>query len=216
MPKDSHLLPQHSQELLRAARSGRIYKRPTPAEDEEAETLELGLAEKTEKAEKKEEEIEEKGFAAKTWKLLPRHLEGPDTEYLAKRRKGLITPTTSVTVVPGAPVTKATVRRTDAAGNTYVEDLVLKAGDQVTDGEVIAQTTIAPSGGDSGAQTPVKRRPPPPKRKAKGPGRGRKKKVVILEGEGANPVAGATQDDGNGATIGPDVSIPYPSTVLLS
>ena len=35
MPKDSNLLPPHSQELLRAARSGRLYKRPAPVENED-------------------------------------------------------------------------------------------------------------------------------------------------------------------------------------
>src|SRR5688500_18305734 len=37
MPKDSNLLAPHSQELLRAARSGRLYKRPAPEEDTEAD-----------------------------------------------------------------------------------------------------------------------------------------------------------------------------------
>ena len=53
MPKDSNLLPPHSQELLRAARSGRLYKRPAPTEEEDVD------AEPTvapDKPEKKEEE----------------------------------------------------------------------------------------------------------------------------------------------------------------
>jgi len=37
MPKESHLLQPHSQELLRAARSGRLYKRPAPTEEDEAD-----------------------------------------------------------------------------------------------------------------------------------------------------------------------------------
>ena len=34
MPRDSHMLPEHSQQLLRAARSGKLYKPPAPPEDD--------------------------------------------------------------------------------------------------------------------------------------------------------------------------------------
>ncbi|OBT50345.1 hypothetical protein VE04_08190, partial [Pseudogymnoascus sp. 24MN13] len=132
MPKDAHLMPQHSQDLLRAARSGRIYQKRLLVEEEDVEADALLV----EKAEKKEEAKEE-GFVVRTWKLVPKHLEGPEIEYLAKRRKGL----------RGAPVkgvttlTKMTLRRTDEAGNTYVEDVVVPEG-HVVEGEVIATTVI--------------------------------------------------------------------------
>ncbi|PVH81901.1 hypothetical protein DL98DRAFT_362908, partial [Cadophora sp. DSE1049] len=105
MPKDSHLLPQHSQDLLRAARSGKIYKRPAPADEEEADPEAIV----GDKPEKKDEDLKEKGFTAKSWKQVPRHLEGADVVYLAKRRKGLVTASSKPLPVP--TVTKATVKR---------------------------------------------------------------------------------------------------------
>jgi hypothetical protein len=206
MPKDSHLLPQHSQDLLRAARSGRIYKRPAPVEEEEVDP-EVILGEKPEK---KEDDPRDKGFTAKAWKQIPRHLEGPDIEYLAKRRKGLIT-LASKAAAPGPMMTKTTVRRTDAAGNEYVQDVIVSKGQQV-EGEVISQTTIPdPAATDGFAQpTPPKRKGAPPKnKKMKGLGRGRKKKVV---GPTSVPemvqVDGVAQSvEGGEAAPGPDVSV---------
>lgn len=177
MPKDSHLLPQHSQDLLRAARSGRLYKRRTQVEEEEVEA-EAALGEKPEK---KESEPKEEGFTVKTWKLVPKHQEGPEIEYLAKRRKGL----RGTPILPGASsLTKTTVRRTDAEGNSYVEDVVVSEG-QAIDGEVISQTAITDTTLSITADAipaqpaPIRRRPPPPKRKAKSAGRGRKRKLPL-------------------------------------
>lgn len=181
MPKDSHLLPQHSQDLLRAARSGRLYVRRRPVEEEEVD-VEAALGDKPEK---KEEDPKEKGFLVKTWKLVPKHQEGPEIEFLAKRRKGLTGTVVKAAVATGPTITNARVRRTDAAGNTYVEDVVVAQG-QALEGELISQTVIAdPSTGKPAVDgiptqpTPPRRRPPPPKRKAKGPGRGRKRKLPL-------------------------------------
>lgn len=188
MPKDFHLLPQHSQDLLRAARSGKIYKRPAPVEEEEVDTELVG-----EKSDKKEDDPRDKGFTARAWKQIPRNQEGPSVDYLAKRRKGLITVGTKAAPVREVPtVTKATVRRIDAAGNTYVQDMVVANGEKV-EGEVIAQTVIPDPNTTSGAAelqpSPMKRKPI--KRKMKGPGRGRKKKILpptsvpaLIQGEG--------------------------------
>ena len=172
MPKDSHMLPQHSQDLLRAARSGRIYKRPTQAEEEEVDPEAHG-----EKVEKKEDDMKDKGFTAKAWKQIPRHMEGPDVEYLAKRRKGLITISSKpAAVVP--TVTKATVKRIDAAGNEYVQNVVVQPGQKI-EGEVLSQTVVpdpaAVVGDVAPLPTPPKRQP---KRKMKGPGRGKKKQKL--------------------------------------
>ncbi|OBT67784.1 hypothetical protein VE03_03458 [Pseudogymnoascus sp. 23342-1-I1] len=192
MPKDAHLMPQHSQDLLRAARSGRIYQKRMLVEEEDAEADALLAAEKAEK----KEEAKEEGFVVRTWKLVPKHLEGPEIEYLAKRRKGL----RGAVVKGGATMTKMTLRRTDGAGNTYVEDVVVPEG-HVVEGEVIATTVIldpattgAPAAGIPAPQ-PVKRRPPPPKRRAKGPGRGRRKKLP-LPPRSAPATVGAAQVDG--------------------
>jgi hypothetical protein len=208
MPKDSHLLPQHSQDLLRAARSGRIYKRPAPAEEEEADPEAIP----GDKPEKKDDDPKDKGFTAKAWKQIPRHMEGPDIEYLAKRRKGLVTiPSKTAT---GPILTKTTVKRFDAAGNEYVQDVVVPRGQKV-EGEIIAQTTIpdlsvSGSVGEGFAvqPTPPKRKGPIIRKKPKGPGRGRKKKILAPTSVPQNAeVDGAirTSDDIDRAAV-PDVS----------
>ncbi|OTB07307.1 hypothetical protein M426DRAFT_20018 [Hypoxylon sp. CI-4A] len=182
MPKDSHLLPTHTQELLRAARSGRLYKRPPPVEEEEVDQ-DAALAEKPEK---KEEDPSTKGYQVKVWKQIARNAEGSTVSHLAKRRKGVITLSSSLLAgaSSGPTIVKATVRRTDAAGNPYTQEITLNEG-QPVDGEIISTMVVpAPNvtaNGDTSAAaaTPVRRRPPPPKRKPKGPGRGRKKKLPL-------------------------------------
>jgi hypothetical protein len=172
LPKDAHLLPQHSQELLRAARSGRLYKRPAPPEEDDADA-DGGLI--AEKAEKKDDDPSAKGFTVKQWKAVPRNTEGPDISFLAKRRKGTVTiaSKTVANTPAGNIATKSMVRRLDAAGNPYTQE-------------------VAGPGGDIPNQqpTPMRRRPPIPKRKAKGPGRGRRKKI---------PLPASTQPAGEGA-----------------
>ena len=215
MPKDSHMLPQHSQDLLRAARSGRIYRRPTPAEEEEVEAEVHG-----EKVEKKDDDMKEKGFTAKAWKQIPRHMEGPDVEYLAKRRKGLIT--ISAKPADAVPtITKATVKRIDAAGNEYVQNVVVQPGQKI-EGEVISQSVVpAPTAAVLGdvapLPTPPKRQP---KRKSKGPGRGKKKQKL-----GPAPTSTPQVVDANGVsqpvavTDGVDVKFfflhPYLNMLIL-
>ncbi|KAK8024025.1 hypothetical protein PG993_012091 [Apiospora rasikravindrae] len=180
MPKDSQLLPQHTQELLRAARSGRLYKRPAPVEEEDADADAA-----PEKADKKDEDQSTKGFLIRAWKQIPRNAEGSTVSHLAKRRKNTVTLSSSLPagLTSGPTVTKATVRRVDAAGNPYTQEVTLAEGQSV-DGEIISTTVVPapvanvnPDG--TAAPTPVKRRPPPPKRKPKGPGRGRKKKLPL-------------------------------------
>ncbi|EFY89569.1 LYR family protein [Metarhizium acridum CQMa 102] len=187
MPKDSALLAPHSQELLRAARSGQLYKRPVPAEEEEAEAE---VAPAVEKNEKKEEETTVKGFSIKLWKQIPRTNEGSGLSHLAKRRKGTVT-IASRTIedrATGPTVTRATVRRIDAAGNPYTEEVTLAEGQHVV-GEIIStRVEPAPAPAAEAFVAPVpppRRRPPPPKRKSKaGPGRGKKKIKNPLPGEG--------------------------------
>lgn len=179
LPKDAHLLPPHTQELLRAARSGRLYKRASPMEEEEPETD--GLPEKSEK--KEEEEAGTHGFMVRTWKPVARNAEGPDVGHLAKRRKGAVTIASKTVVAPagGNTVTRATVRRVDAAGNPYTQEVTLTEG-QPVEGEIISTRVVAASeAAQAGPQPPApnRRRPPPPKRKPKGPGRGRKKKLPL-------------------------------------
>ncbi|EGS22755.1 uncharacterized protein CTHT_0012300 [Thermochaetoides thermophila DSM 1495] len=179
MPRESHLLPPHSQELLRAARSGRLYKRPAPEEEDvdvEVDTI---------KGEKKDWETPNEGFTFKAWKQVPRNAEAADISYLAKRPKNIIT--LAAKVEPAQPtgptITRAIVRRIDAAGNPYEQTITLTEGQKV-DGEIIS-TTVVPAPTTQPEivpqqTTPARRRPPPPKRKAKGVGRGRKKGKLPL------------------------------------
>ncbi|KAI4935986.1 hypothetical protein J4E85_001314 [Alternaria conjuncta] len=221
MPRDSHMLPEHSQQLLRAARSGKLYKPPAPPEDDN---------------EMKDEEEETKeirtGFTIKKYVKVARHLEVSEPEYLAKRRKGLPSPYVNGQVAQPA-LRETKVKKLDADGNVAVYKVLVPEG-QAVEGEVqpedaaaieVAPATAAPGtivegvgvvnaegvvvANDILQQTPPRRRPPPPKKKVKrgGPGRG-KKKVVFVEGaEQGTPastaggdmlgVPGVKQEDGS-------------------
>lgn len=194
MPRDSHLLPDHSQQILARARSGRIYKPPAPPEEDK-------------EAMDEEEEHKEvrQGFTVKKWIKVPRHLEEAEPEYLAKRRKGLPSQYSlnGVTITQPTPMRETKVKKTDADGNVNVYKVLVPEGqavegevqlaEAVTDAAVPAPGTVVEGVGVVNAegvvvandllqQTPPRRRPPPPKKKKKsGPGRG-KKKVLFVEG----------------------------------
>lgn len=182
MPRESHLLPPHSQELLRAARSGRLYKRPAPTEDEDVDA-DVDVI----KGDKKEWDAPNEGFMVRTWKQVPRNAEVPVVSHLAKRHKNTVTISSKEVSEPasGPTVIRATVRRIDAAGNPYEQTVTMTEGQHV-DGEIISTTVVpAPSApppelAAPQQATPVRKRPPPPKRKAKGLGRGRKKGKLPL------------------------------------
>ncbi|KAM3427297.1 hypothetical protein NHJ13734_009033 [Beauveria thailandica] len=211
MPKDYGLLTPHSQELLRAARSGRLYKRPAPTDEDETEAE----TNTNEKPEKKEEEPAPKGFSVKIWKQIPRNVEAPDIPRLAKRRRNTMTiaSKTPEAKAHGATVTRATVRRVDAAGNPYTEEVTLGDG-QAVSGEIIStrvETVQAPAAPLAQVQN-NRRRPPPPKRKTKaGPGRGKKKNrggiaggpshAIVPNGDGVAMPSQTTTAE-NGATNG--------------
>ncbi|KAK4208714.1 hypothetical protein QBC37DRAFT_378809 [Rhypophila decipiens] len=177
MPKDAPLLAPHSQELLRLARSGRLYKRPAPADEDDMDNDGLEA-----KGNKKESESGVEGFMVKTWKQIPGNADGPTVSHLAKRHKNTVTlPSKAVLAqITGPTASRHKVRRIDAAGNPYEQTVTVAEGQKV-DGEIIS-TTIVPlhnanpeAAAGQTQTTPARRRPPPPKRKAKGPGRGRKK-----------------------------------------
>lgn len=248
MPKDTHLLPQHSQELLRAARSGRMYKRKAPADEEDApEPIEPasnapgapsatpgllpaaavisgGDADKAGERKETGTSKAKDGVWVKVWKRLPRDAEAPTTSHLAKRPKNIIIlPSKASTAqFAGPTVTRVTVRRVDAAGNSYEQTVTVNDDTKLSqiDGEVVSTTTIAaPATVEPLVQqqaTPVKRRPPPPphKKKHKGPGRGRKKKLGFLpiplpakSADATNPsgLQGNGADGTMGASVGTEV-----------
>lgn len=212
MPRDSHLLPEVSQQLLRAARAGRLYKPAEPANDDDKENAD----------EEKETKETQKGFAARKWTQVPRHLEEPEREYLAKRRKGLPSAYANLSgligpLVQTGEMRKTKVKKTDAAGNVHIYEVLVEPGKTLenevvetepaaaqpaevavpgtvvegvgivnADGLVVASDIIQP--------TPPRRRPPPPRRKPKkGPGRGRKRVVFEPGTEGARGSLGSNQ-----------------------
>ncbi|KAF2146389.1 uncharacterized protein K452DRAFT_355779 [Aplosporella prunicola CBS 121167] len=205
MPRDSQLLPEHSQQLLRAARAGRLYRPPTPPLEEEKEPGE----------EDEEAKEQHRGFVARKWSQVPRNLEEPEPEYLAKRRKGLPSQYSSIigtngTLAHTGPVRETKVKRADADGNVQILKVLVPEGQSI-EGEVVeedaAMAEAAPAEATPGTvveglgvvnaqgvvvasdllqQTPPRRRPPPPRRKPKrGPGRGRKKVMFEPGAEGA-------------------------------
>ncbi|KAF2819972.1 hypothetical protein CC86DRAFT_374687 [Ophiobolus disseminans] len=192
MPRDSHMLPDHSQQLLRAARSGRVYKPPAPPEDDNEM--------KDEEEESKEVQI---GFTIKKYAKVARHLEATEPEYLAKRRKGLPSQY-AVNGIAQPALRETKVKKLDAEGNATVYKVLVPEG-QAVEGEVqpsdaaieVVPATAAPGTIVEGVgivnaqgvvvaseilqQTPPRRRAPPPKRKRGGPGRGRRR-VGFVDG----------------------------------
>ncbi|KAF9698754.1 hypothetical protein EKO04_003030 [Ascochyta lentis] len=206
MPRDSHMLPEHSQQLLRAARSGRTIKPPAPQEDDENEM--------------KDEEVEHKevpiGFTIKKYVKVARHNEAPEPEYLAKRRKGL--PSQYIHGQVQAPLRETKVKKLDAEGNVAVYKVLAPEG-QAVEGEVaptdaaieIAPVIAAPGtvvegvgvvnaegivvANDILQQTPPRRRAPPPKKKKGGPGRGRRRVNFVEGAEGQGTSTSAAGGD---------------------
>ena len=194
MPRDAHMYSPMSEALLRAARMGQVKKPATPLMDDDKEPGD-------------DEDADgdfDMGFVAKRWAVVPKDMEGPEPEFLAKRRKGLPSVYTGATGPLGNPaqMRKIKIRKVDTEGNSYIWEVLVPEG-QAVDGEIVEEETSptqAPApgtvveglgvvnaegvviAGDQAMPAVNRRRPPPPKRKAKGPGRGRKKKVAFISG----------------------------------
>ncbi|PSR80877.1 hypothetical protein BD289DRAFT_484714 [Coniella lustricola] len=211
MPKDSDQLPTHSLNLLRLARSGRLYKRANAGEDDDGD----GDGLPGDKADKKGSATNE-GFKLQVWKQVPRSAEGPTISYLAKRKPGTITlPSKSLLALQatGPTITKAIVKRNDAAGNSYTQEVTITPGVQV-DGEIISTSVVPapePAATPSAAGTPIRRKPPvPQKKKGRGRGRGRGRARAPLATPTRTELQASTSLDGASdmktEVAGPDVS----------
>ncbi|KKY31451.1 putative lyr family protein [Diaporthe ampelina] len=151
MPRDAHLLTPHNQELLRLVRSGKLYKkRPLPEEDDaDADGI------PGDKQEKKDSAVSEGySFRVKKWVRLERSAEDAGINHLAPRHKGTITrPSNQLgTQVIGPMVTKATVKRLDAAGNPYTQEdgsTEVKPESVGPDGVKIESEDASRGGGDA-------------------------------------------------------------------
>ena len=138
-------------------------------------------------ARREEEPVVDRGFITKRWAPVPRHLEEAEPEYLAKKRKGLVSTTpNNVTQIGPEDMRKTKVRRVDSDGNSYITEVIAAQGQKV-DGDVIEETPLTDGAApgtvveglgvvnaegvvvvDGSAQaTPQRRRPPPPRRKPK-------------------------------------------------
>lgn len=129
MPRDSNQLAPWTQQLLREARRPRLAKRPQePTEDDKQEEDEEG-------------ETVQTGWQSKKWSQVPSHLEKPEREFLAKRRKGLPSLHTQIALqaanaaASSVPTRKAKVMKADADGNTTVYEVLVPEG-QTVEGEV--------------------------------------------------------------------------------
>lgn len=191
MPHNYHLLPKHSQEILRIARMPpKIRKAVAPLEEDGGDVED----------EEKPKEVQN-GFPVRKLVKLDRDngQEAPEPNYLAKRRK--VTSTTNATQGP-APLRETKVKKVDAEGNVSVFTALVPEGQSVP-GEVLptdaALAEVVPAAAapgtvvegigvvnaqgvvvvnDMAKQTPPRRRPAPPKKK----GRRGRKKVVFAEG----------------------------------
>lgn len=222
MPREASLLLPHTQQLLREARKPRFAKRKTERNEDD----------KGDDEDEAEAEVS-KGWQTKKWSQVPRQLEAPEREYLAKRRKGLpsLAATEPTPTMPQVPTRTAKVRKLDDAGNSTIYEVIAPVG-QTIEGEVLDEDvsmteapTLAPGTVVEGIgianaegqviahdllqQTPLKtrRKPPPPKRKG-GPGRGRKK--VMFQSTTAPTESTATNGAINGATAPADGTIAAP------
>lgn len=218
-PRDFDMLPEGSRLLLQAARMGLRKEAPViEDEKEQVDEDEAGIE-------------EDAGFVARKWALIPRELEGPEPEYLAKRRKGLPSVYNGITAPVDGPtqMRKTKMRKTNEEGQKIILEVLVPEGQSV-DGEVGDEeiTPIqAPAPGtmvegigvvnadglvivsDEMAATTNRKRPPVPRKKIKGPGRGRKKKVAFMPGtEGTASNDGSTPET---STLASD-NIPTDST----
>ncbi|KAI5208616.1 hypothetical protein E4T39_01267 [Aureobasidium subglaciale] len=223
MPRDSSQLAPWTQQLLREARRPRLAKRPQePTEDDKQEEEEEGEAVQT-------------GWQSKKWSQVPSHLEKPEREFLAKRRKGLPSLHTQIALqaanaaASSAPTRKIKVMKSDANGNTTVYEVLVAEGQtvegEVTEGAIMADAapvqaapgTVIEGVGIANAegvivatdllqqQQPMRRKPIPPRRIRKG-GPGRgKKKVMFNPNDGHNAAAASSTPGG--------ASIATPSTL---
>ncbi|THZ22730.1 hypothetical protein D6C89_05912 [Aureobasidium pullulans] len=213
-----------TQQLLREARRPRLAKRPQePTEDDKPE-------------EEDENEAVQTGWQSKKWSQVPSHLEKPEREFLAKRRKGLPSLHTQIALqaanaaASSAPTRRTKVMKSDADGNTTVYEVLVPEG-QTVEGEVVDDTVMADAAPVQAApgtviegvgianaegvivatdllqqQQQPMRRKPIPPRRIRKGGPGRGKKKVMF-----NP------DDGHNAaatsTPGGGVSVATPSTL---
>ncbi|QKX63983.1 uncharacterized protein TRUGW13939_11156 [Talaromyces rugulosus] len=150
MPKDSHLLAPQSRALLRAARAGYIYLRAPSKESQATEEKEPAETDETANVAKME-----RSYTARKWSQLPKHVEVPEVEFLAKRRAGLPSlygaagALTASTANSAQNMRKVKVKKTDPiSGNITIYDAWVPEGQKV-EGEIKDESQVAPTQQDA-------------------------------------------------------------------
>ena len=158
MPRDSQLLNPTSKALLRAARAGCIYIRQAAKEPEDIDMLDKEITEVEEQpvvsTAAPAPPKAERSFVARKWATVPRHMEPPEVEFLAKRRPGL--PSLYGAAAMGADGTTAVpqMRRTrfkkvdPASGNVSVYEAWVPEGHRI-EGEIAADMQVVPENSEA-------------------------------------------------------------------
>ncbi|KAL2831211.1 hypothetical protein BDW59DRAFT_140681 [Aspergillus cavernicola] len=144
MPRDSHLLSPMSRALLRAARAGCIYIRQASNdfEDEDKEATDPEEQQTT-------TQNTERNFAMRKWTTVPKHMEVPEVEFLAKRRPGLpslygATAGTVEGAIGSVPMRKTRFKKVDPmTGNILIYAAWVPEGHKI-EGEVAHDAQLIP------------------------------------------------------------------------
>lgn len=187
MPRDSQLLTPTSKALLRAARAGCIYIRQAP---KEAEDINLIINEEKEAADTEEggaaaaaagQPKAERSFVTRKWMTVPRQMEPPEVEFLAKRRPGLPSlygaAATGVDGAPNVPMRRTRFKKVDpATGNVSVYEAWVPEGHRI-EGEITADDQVLPGN----AEATVNSEAPAPGTVVEGVGTVNGEGVVVAE-----------------------------------
>jgi len=177
MPRDSDLLSAVSKSLLRAARAGCIYIRQntTAADKEENDTN------KPDDQAAGSVQMADRSFTSRKWLTLPRHMEPPEVEFLAKRRPGLPSLYGGASAVDGSsgslPMRRTKFKKVDpATGNISIYEAWVPEGHRI-EGEVTGDVqSIAEQ-----SSVPVKPETPAPGTVVEGVGIVNSEGVVVAE-----------------------------------
>lgn len=179
MPRDSQLLPAASRALLRAARAGCIYVRQSGRATKEEEKDTTTTEDQT--------NIADRSFTSRKWATLPKHIDPPEVEYLAKRRPGLPSLYGGPAGLDGssgvgpAPMRRTKFKKLDpATGNISIYEAWVPEGHAI-EGEVVGdiQTIVEQS------EVPVKPEAPAPGTVVEGVGIVNSEGVVVAEASSA-------------------------------
>ena len=219
MPKDATQLSETCYQLLRAARQGLMRNDTTDGRNEG----------RSHRSSQNGSIDDQSGLLTKKWTLVPRENEGPEPEFLAKRRKGMssLYGVATLPTVTSTTMRKTKIRKLDTDGKNLVWEVLVPDG-QTIDGE-LAEDETSPTevplpgtvveglgivnadgvvvAGEQASITQSRRKPPPPKRKSKGRPNKDRKKVAFATGGNEQNGLGEMNDAATPATVdGDDVN----------